>query len=330
MIYTVTFNPAIDYVVRLDAPLEVGEVNRAKGEDCVLGGKGINVSGVLAQLGCESVALGFVAGETGAWLERGLAAQGLKTDFVHLEQGMTRINVKIKAGQETELNGAGPDIPESAMQELEKKLDSLNEDDILILAGSIPASLSQDTYERLLARLQGRGVRAVVDATRDLLVNVLQYHPFLIKPNNHELGEIVGRVLTMDEEIIAARKSSPLVVGIGQDGGRRCPAGGRKWRGAPHRLPQGQGRKQRGRRRQHGGRLCGWLDADPELFLCTASGHSLRQCNGVQPWPCHQRKNRRTDEGNLTLCDGEGCSYTGREKNHAYYGIIHRAVHRTG
>ena len=163
MIYTVTFNPAIDYVVRLDAPLEVGEVNRAKGEDCVLGGKGINVSGVLAQLGCESVALGFVAGETGAWLERGLAAQGLKTDFVHLEQGMTRINVKIKAGQETELNGAGPDIPESAMQELEKKLDSLNEDDILILAGSIPASLSQDTYERLLARLQGRGVRAVVD-----------------------------------------------------------------------------------------------------------------------------------------------------------------------
>ena len=127
MIYTVTFNPAIDYVVRLDAPLEVGEVNRAKGEDCVLGGKGINVSGVLAQLGCESVALGFVAGETGAWLERGLAAQGLKTDFVHLEQGMTRINVKIKAGQETELNGAGSDIPESAMQELEKKLEHLAE-----------------------------------------------------------------------------------------------------------------------------------------------------------------------------------------------------------
>ena len=207
MIYTVTFNPAIDYVVRLDAPLEVGEVNRAKGEDCVLGGKGINVSGVLAQLGCESVALGFVAGEPGAWLERGLAAQGLKTDFVHLEQGMTRINVKIKAGQETELNGAGPDIPESAMQELEKKLDSLNEDDILILAGSIPTSLSQDTYERLLARLQGRDVRAVVDATRDLLVNVLQYHPFLIKPNNHELGEIVGRVLTTDEEIIAAART---------------------------------------------------------------------------------------------------------------------------
>ena len=188
MIYTVTFNPAIDYVVRLDKPLEVGAVNRA-------------------QLDCPSVALGFVAGETGAWLERGLAAQGLKTDFIHLEQGMTRINVKIKAGQETELNGAGPDIPESAMQQLEAQLDTLGEDDILILAGSIPKSLSQNTYERLLARLDGKGVRCVVDATRDLLVNVLPYHPFLIKPNNHELGEIVGRELTSDEEIIAAARS---------------------------------------------------------------------------------------------------------------------------
>mgnify|MGYP000316308246 CR=1 FL=1 len=132
MIYTVTFNPAIDYVVRLDKALEVGEVNRAVGEDCVLGGKGINVSGVLAQLGCESVALGFVAGETGAWLERGLAAQGLKTDFVHLENGMTRINVKIKAGQETELNGAGPAIPESALQQLEAQLDKLAEEQLAL------------------------------------------------------------------------------------------------------------------------------------------------------------------------------------------------------
>ena len=190
MIYTVTFNPAIDYVVRLDRELQVGDVNRARGEDCVLGGKGINVSGVLAQLGCESVALGFVA--------------GLKTDFVHLDYGMTRINVKIKAGQETELNGAGPDIPEAAMQALEQKLDALQKDDILVLAGSIPASLAQTTYERLLARLEGRGIRAVVDATRDLLVNVLPYKPFLIKPNNHELSEITGVRLTNDKEIAAA------------------------------------------------------------------------------------------------------------------------------
>ena len=294
MIYTVTFNPAIDYVVRLEAPLEVGEVNRAAGEDCVLGGKGINVSGVLAQLGCGSVALGFVAGETGAWLERGLAAQGMKTDFVHLEQGMTRINVKIKAGQETELNGAGPDIPESAMQELEKKLDSLNEDDILILAGSIPKSLPQDTYERLLARLQGRGVRAVVDATRDLLVNVLPYHPFLIKPNNHELGEIVGKVLTSDAEIVAAARTLQekgarnVLVSMAGDG-----AAGRAGTGAPHRLPQGQGGQQRGRRRQHGGRFCGRVSAKPQLRAGAASGHGLRQRNGVQPWACHKGKDRR-------------------------------------
>ena len=204
MIYTVTFNPAIDYVVRLGNPLQPGAVNRAAGEDCVLGGKGINVSGVLAQLGVESVALGFIAGETGAWLERGLTAQGLHTDFIWLENGMTRINVKIKAGQETELNGAGPNIPESAMQTLETKLDALQKDDVLILAGSIPACLPQSTYERLLARLQGRGVRAVVDATQNLLLKVLPYKPFLIKPNNHELSEIVGHELTTDDEIVAA------------------------------------------------------------------------------------------------------------------------------
>src|SRR5699024_11889167 len=133
MIYRVTFNPAIDYVVRLDAPLQTGAVNRAAVEDCVLGGKGINVSGVLAQLGWPSVALGFVAGETGAWLERGLAAQGLQTDFIHLPSGMTRINVKIKAGRETELNGAGPAIPPEAMEQLAQKLDALQPDDILVL-----------------------------------------------------------------------------------------------------------------------------------------------------------------------------------------------------
>ena len=156
-----------------------------------------------------------MAGETGAWLERGLAAQGIQTDFIHLAQGMTRINVKIKAGQETELNGAGPNIPESAMQALEAKLDALQNGDILILAGSIPASLAQTTYERLLARLEGRGVRAVVDATRDLLVNVLPFHPFLIKPNNHELGEIVGRVLNRTLQEKGARN---VLVSMAGDG----------------------------------------------------------------------------------------------------------------
>lgn len=206
MIYTVTFNPAIDYVVRLDNPLQPGAVNRAAGEDCVLGGKGINVSGVLAQLECPSVALGFVAGETGAWLERGLAAQGLHTDFIHLPAGMTRINVKIKAAQETELNGAGPAIPPQAMQALAQQLDALQPQDVLVLAGSIPASLPADTYEKILARLQGHGVRAVVDAAGPLLAKVLPYAPFLIKPNHHELAELVGRSLQGDDEITQAAR----------------------------------------------------------------------------------------------------------------------------
>ena len=206
MIYTVTFNPAIDYVVRLDKALEVGEVNRAAGEDCVLGGKGINVSGVLHELGCESVALGFVAGETGAWLERGLAAQGLRTDFIHLDHGMTRINVKIKAGEETELNGAGPAIPASALHALEEKLDALTESDVLILAGSIPSSMADDAYQKIMEMLDGKGVRIVVDATRDLLMKVLPYHPFLIKPNNHELGEIFSVELKTRESVVPYAK----------------------------------------------------------------------------------------------------------------------------
>ena len=206
MIYTVTFNPAIDYVVRLNAPLQAGAVNRAAGEDCVLGGKGINASGVLAQLGCPSVALGFVAGETGAWLERGLAAQGLQTDFLHLPSGMTRINVKIKAEQETELNGAGPAIPPEAMAALYKKLEALQKGDILVLAGSIPASLPADTYERILARLQGHGVRTVVDASGPLLARVLPYGPFLIKPNHHELAELAGCPLPDDDAITRAAR----------------------------------------------------------------------------------------------------------------------------
>ena len=154
---TVTANPCIDRTIQVDS-VNLGHSHRIQKTICDFSGKGINVSGVLRELGCESVALGVVAGETGAWLERDLAAQGLRTDFIHLAEGMTRINVKIKAGTETELNGAGPSIPESAMQQLEAQLDTLQPDDILVLAGSIPKSLSQSTYERLLAGLEGHGV----------------------------------------------------------------------------------------------------------------------------------------------------------------------------
>ena len=194
MIYTVTLNPAIDYVVRLATPMQAGAVNRAAGEDYVLGGKGINVSGVLAELGCPSVALGFVAGQTGVWLEAGLRAQGLQTDFVHLAQGMTRINVKV--------NGIGPVIPDEAMQALQQKLAALQSQDVLVLAGSVPASLPGNTYEVLLSGLRNKQVRTVVDASGALLAKVLPLTPFLIKPNREELAELVGRVLP-DEEAVA-------------------------------------------------------------------------------------------------------------------------------
>lgn len=200
MIYTVTFNPALDYVVRMDE-LALGQVNRTVSEDVQLGGKGINVSWVLRELGHENVALGFVAGFTGKAIEDGLAAKGVATDFIHLPAGLTRINVKLKAGEETEINGKGPDISAEALEALLHKLDALGEGDVLVLAGSIPASMPSDVYESILARLEGKKVLCAVDATRDLLVNVLKYRPFVIKPNNHELGEIFGRTLTTDEEI---------------------------------------------------------------------------------------------------------------------------------
>lgn len=191
MIYTVTFNPAIDYVVHAD-DMQVGAVNRSRQEEVYFGGKGINVSVVLHELGLASKALGFVAGFTGEAIEQGLRADGIETDFIHLEKGFSRINVKIKSGEETELNGQGPEIPEDKLRQLFDQLEQVQDGDTIILAGSIPASLPADVYEQILRHLSGKQVRAVVDATRDLLVNVLKYKPFLIKPNNFELGEIFG------------------------------------------------------------------------------------------------------------------------------------------
>ncbi|MBD5118789.1 MAG: 1-phosphofructokinase [Clostridiales bacterium] len=200
MVYTVTFNPALDYVVRMSS-FEAGATNRTESDEIQWGGKGINVSTVLRNLGIDNVALGFLAGFTGQALDQGLRKVGIATDFIWLPEGLTRINVKIKAGQETEINGMGPGIPAAALEELFAKLDRLQKGDVLVLAGSIPASLPDDVYQRILARLEGRDILTVVDATRDLLCAVLPYRPFLIKPNNHELGEIFGRVLTTDGEI---------------------------------------------------------------------------------------------------------------------------------
>ena len=202
MIYTVTFNPAIDYVVWLDR-LEPGSINRARQELIQFGGKGINVSVVLGNLGVDNRALGFLAGFTGQAVEQGLAQMGVQTDFIHLEAGVTRINVKIKGGEETELNGRGPDIDPAALGQLFEKLDGLAGPDVLVLAGSIPASLPSDVYEQIMARLDGKGVRVVVDAEGELLSKVLRYRPFLTKPNNLELGGIFGRELHTQEEIRA-------------------------------------------------------------------------------------------------------------------------------
>ena len=200
MVYTVTFNPALDYVVRM-GDFQAGETNRTESDEIQWGGKGINVSTVLRNLGVDNVALGFLAGFTGEALDKGLQKAGIATDFIWLEEGLTRINVKIKAGKETEINGVGPAIPAAALEELFAKLDCLQSGDVLVLAGSIPASLPDDVYQRILARLEGKDILTVVDATRDLLCAVLPYRPFLIKPNNSELGEIFGKVLTTDEEI---------------------------------------------------------------------------------------------------------------------------------
>lgn len=200
MVYTVTFNPAIDYVVHT-GEMKLGATNRSEREEMYFGGKGINVSIVLRELGVDSKALGFTAGFTGEAIEKGLADMGIDTDFVRLEKGNSRINVKIKSAEETELNGQGPDIDDKSLTALFEKLDDLSDGDTLILAGSIPSSLPSDIYERILARLSQKNIRTVVDATKDLLLNVLKYNPFLIKPNNHELGEMFGVELHTDEEI---------------------------------------------------------------------------------------------------------------------------------
>lgn len=202
MIYTVTFNPCLDYIVQVDG-LNLGQVNRTAHEEVLPGGKGVNVSIVLKNLGHANRALGFLAGFAGAEIARRLQASGIETDFIEVADGMSRINVKINsAGVETEVNGMGPDIAAADVEALYAKLDDLVAGDVLIVSGSVPTVLPGDIYERIMARLAGRGVEVVVDATRDLLVNVLPFHPFLIKPNNHELGEIFDVELTTRSAVV--------------------------------------------------------------------------------------------------------------------------------
>ena len=210
MIFTVTFNPSLDYIVRVDE-MRLGTINRTNYEQLLPGGKGINVSIVFGNLGHPSRALGFSAGVTGVALEKLLADAGVDADLVHVKEGFTRINAKVKAIEETELNGQGPRIAPEDVDALFSKLDVLGQDDTLVISGSVPNTLPSDMYEQVMKRLAGHGVRIVVDAERDLLTRVLPYRPFLVKPNNHELGDIFGVTLkTRDEVVPYARRMQEM------------------------------------------------------------------------------------------------------------------------
>lgn len=205
MIYTVTFNPSLDYIVSVE-DFKTGTTNRTSSELILPGGKGLNVSMVLGNLGLENTALGFAAGFTGAEIVRRVEEMGVKADFIPVSGGISRINLKLKSIEGTEINGCGPVIGKDALEQLLEKLAVLGEGDVLVLAGSIPRSVPDDIYGEILRRLSGRAVLTVVDAERELLVKVLEYHPFLVKPNNHELGEIFGVELADREAVIPYAK----------------------------------------------------------------------------------------------------------------------------
>ena len=205
MIYTVTFNPSLDYIVSVEN-FQLGLTNRTSSELMLPGGKGVNVSTVLMNLGIENTALGFAAGFVGDEIVRQMEEMGVQNGFIRIEEGVSRINLKFKSIDGTEINGQGPVISPEHVEELMKQLDRLGEGDVLFLSGSIPSSMPDDAYQKIMERLDGRGVQIVVDATKDLLLNVLEYHPFLIKPNNHELGELFGVELKTREEVIPYAK----------------------------------------------------------------------------------------------------------------------------
>ena len=223
MIYTLTLNPSIDYVVHLDSFVS-GITNRTTGEDYFIGGKGINVSCILAELGLKSTALGFTAGFTGEAIEKGLTELGICSDFIRLRDGISRINIKMKAEKESEINCQGPHISEEEFELLLKKTDEITDGDTIVLAGSIPKTVADDAYERILKRLSGKDVRIVVDATRKLLLNCLADKPFLIKPNRQELSEIFGREVSDEQETEACAKelmkmgARNVIVSLGGDG----------------------------------------------------------------------------------------------------------------
>lgn len=232
MVYTVTLNPALDYVMKLKA-LRTDDINRTDGEEIYYGGKGINVSVILTQLGIPNTALGFLGGFTGKKLEEMLKNDNVSCDFNYLKNGDTRINVKIKADKEIDLNACGPEITKEDMQSFLKKLDGIKSGDYLILAGSIPNTLPDDIYEQILERVGDRNINCVVDATGDLLKNVLKYKPFLIKPNHHELGDLFSVQIKSDDDIVKYSKklqemgAKNVLVSMAKDGAMLTDENGR-------------------------------------------------------------------------------------------------------
>ena len=205
MIYTITFNPALDYISKVDN-FEIGKINRTKEEKILPGGKGLNVSTVLKNLGFHSTALGFIAGFTGKELKTEIEKYGIQTDFIEVKEGITRINVKISSDVETALNGNGPIITEADIEKLLEQISKFNNEDIVILAGNIPKGIKNNIYEIICSKLEKNGVTFVVDSTKELLINVLKYKPFLIKPNKEELEETFKEKIETKEEIIVHAK----------------------------------------------------------------------------------------------------------------------------
>lgn len=206
MIYTVTFNPSLDYILDL-SELNMNHVNRTSAERILPGGKGINVSIVLHNLGVDNKAICFTSGFTGDALKTLLQQRNMNADFINISQGLTRINVKLRSGGETEINGQGPEIKSEDIAELYEKLGYLDEEDYLVLAGSLPDTMSKSTYMDIMQMLQYNNSKIIVDATGELLLNVLPYKPFLIKPNNHELGNLFGvEVNTREDAVKYAKK----------------------------------------------------------------------------------------------------------------------------
>ena len=222
MIYTVTFSPAIDYVVDVEN-LELGGINRSLGEHMMPGGKGINVSIVLSNLGKKSVATGFLGGFTGDYIKSELVARNIESGFIEVE-GNTRINVKLRGKEETAINGQGPHISEEKVEELMLQLEKLTSDDLLVISGTVPKTLPNDIYERILERIKGNNVTLIVDATKDILLNTLKYRPLLVKPNKEELEEMFSTRIRSDEELIATAKklldlgAKNVIVSLGGDG----------------------------------------------------------------------------------------------------------------